>query len=151
MVDSCEECPEILKTRFQIDSLELCIQKQDIKINEVRGLQEARDIEHEAMIQGLTSRMDNMANEFDSFKKNIDTKIQEMNSSVNKKIDDMEKSIPTMFENSVNALLAKIGKWLLISVGVLIAVIILAVTRPILLDALNEISTKIENVEVIEK
>ena len=150
MVDSCEECPEILKTRFQIDSLELCIQKQDIKINEVRGLQEARDIEHEAMIQGLTSRMDNMANEFDSFKKNIDTKIQEMNSSVNKKIDDMEKSIPTMFENSVNALLAKIGKWLLISVGVLIAVIILAVTRPILLDALNEISTKIENVEVIE-
>ena len=74
MVDSCEECPEILKTRFQIDSLELCIQKQDIKINEVRGLQEARDIEHEAMIQGLTSRMDNMANEFDSFKKNIDSK-----------------------------------------------------------------------------
>lgn len=150
MVDSCEECPEILKTRFQIESLELCIQKQDIKINEVRGLQEARDIEHEAMIQGLTSRMDNMANEFDSFKKNIDTKIQEMNSSVNKKIDDMEKGIPTMFENSVNALLAKIGKWLLISVGVLLAVIILAVTRPILLDALNEISTKIENVEVIE-
>jgi len=150
MVDSCEECPEILKTRFQIDSLELCIQKQDIKINEVRGIQEARDIEHEAMIQGLTSRMDNMAHEFDSFKKNIDSKIQEMNSSVNKKIDDMEKSIPSMFENSVNALLAKIGKWLLISVGVLIAVIILAVTRPILLDALNEISTKIENVEVIE-
>jgi len=150
MVDSCEECPEILKTKFQIDSLELCIQKQDIKINEVRGLQEARDIEHEAMIQGLTSRMDNMANEFDSFKKNIDVKIQEMNSSVNKKIDDMEKSIPSMFENSVNALLAKIGKWLLISVGVLIAVILLAVTRPIILDALNEISTKIENVEVIE-
>ena len=77
MVDSCEECPEILKTRFQIDSLELCIQKQDVKINEVRGLQEARDIEHEAMIQGLTSRMDNMANEFDSFKKNIDSKIQD--------------------------------------------------------------------------
>jgi len=150
MVDSCEECPEILKTKFQIDSLELCIQKQDIKINEVRGLQEARDIEHEAMIQGLTSRMDNMANEFDSFKKNIDVKIQEMNSSVNKKIDDMEKSIPSMFENSVNVLLAKIGKWLLISVGVLIAVILLAVTRPIILDALNEISTKIENVEVIE-
>jgi len=150
MVDSCEECPEILKTRFQIDSLELCIQKQDIKINEVRGIQEARDIEHEAMIQGLTSRMDNMANEFDSFKKNIDTKIQEMNSSVNKKIDDMEKSIPSMFENSVNALLAKIGKWLLISVGVLLAVILLAVTRPILIDALDELHDKIENVEVIE-
>ena len=30
-----------------------------------------------------------------------------MNSSVNKKIDDMEKSIPTMFENSVNALLSQ--------------------------------------------
>ena len=150
MANPCEDCPEILKTRFQIDSLELCIQKQDIKINEVRGLQEARDIEHEAMIRGLTSRMDNMANEFDSFKKNIDVKIQEMNTSVNKKIDDMEKSIPSMFENSVNALLAKIGKWLLISTGILLAVIILAVTRPILLDALNEISTKIENVEVIE-
>ena len=150
MVDSCEECPEILKTRFQIDSLELCIQKQDIKINEVRGLQEARDIEHEAMIQGLTSRMDNMANEFDSFKKNIDTKIQEMNASVNKKIDDMEKSIPTMFENSVNALLAKIGKWLLISTGILLAVIVLAITRPILVNALSELTDKIENVEVIE-
>jgi F0F1-type ATP synthase membrane subunit b/b' len=62
----------------------------------------------------------------------------------------MEKSIPTMFENSVNALLAKIGKWLLISVGVLLAVIILAVTRPILIDALDELHDKIENVEVIE-
>lgn len=150
MTDSCEDCPEILKTRFQIDSLELCIRKQDVKIEEVRGIQEARDIEHEAMIRGLTSRMDNMTNEFDSFKKNIDSKIGEMNSSVNTKIDAMEKSIPTMFENSVNALLAKIAKWLLISMGVLLAVIILAVTRPILIDALDELHDKIENVEVIE-
>ncbi|HCI29575.1 MAG TPA: hypothetical protein DE117_05305 [Fervidobacterium sp.] len=150
MADSCEDCPEILKTKFQVDSLELCIKKQDVKIEEVRGIQEARDIEHEAMIRGLTSRMDNMANEFDSFKKNIDSKIGEMNSSVNTKIDAMEKSIPTMFENSVNALLAKIAKWLLISVGVLLAVIILAVTRPVLIDALDELHNKIENVEVIE-
>ena len=144
----CADCIEVRKIQFQIKDLELVNDKQDLDIEEVRRMQETRDLEHETMIQGLTTRMDNLTTELGDFKTSMNTKFEKLDESVSKRLDKIEASIPEMFTTAANALLAKIAKWLLISMAILIAIIILAVTRPILLKSIDEIRDKVEKVEV---
>lgn len=150
MADECEDCKQVKMLGFQIDSLEILHQRTKLDIEGVRQMQEARDIEHETMIQGLTTRMDDMAQELNSFKKDMNGKFDKMDESVTKRLDSMEISIPKLFEQSMNALLARIAKWLLISIGIVLVVVLLAVTRPILVNALKELENKIENVDVVK-
>ena len=130
--------------------LDLQIKQQDIDICGVRQTQEARDLEHETMIQGITTRMDNVTAELGEFKTSMNNKFETLDKSVNKRLDEIQNSIPLLFETSVNALLAKIAKWILISLGVLIAIILLAVTRPIILEGIDELRGRVETVKIGE-
>lgn len=146
----CDTCPEIKKMEFRMGALDLTLQRNKLDMDSIRQIQESRDIEHETMIQGLTTRMDNMTSEFGEFKKEMSSKIGDINTSVNTRLNQIEKSIPTLFETSVNALLAKIAKWLLISIGVILVAIIIAVTRPVIVKALDELKQTVENTQIIE-
>jgi SMC interacting uncharacterized protein involved in chromosome segregation len=150
-MEACKDCPEIKKVEFQIDSLELVVQRTKIEVDSVRQTQEARDIEHEAMIQGLSMRMDMVKTELDSFKKDINAKFEGLDKSVTSSLEKMELSIPKMFEQSMNALLARIGKGLINTLGVIVAITLSAVTRPIILSALREIEHRIEQVNIGDK
>ena len=137
MIEPCIDCQEIQKTRFQIDGLALVVQKQKLDIEQVQQTQQNKDIEHEQMIQNLTTRMDTMSQDLVDFKK-----------EVKQDIASIKKDIPDMFDNAVNKLLAKMFKYFLIGVLILAGVIILALSRPVILKGINEIYTWVESVEV---
>lgn len=135
---------------FSQDQSEPCIdiQRHELEILDVRRHQEMRDTEHETMIQGLSTRMDTISSELASLKSNMDTKFDKMDASVSKRLDTIEQRIPDLFKASMNEMLAKIAKWFLISIGALILVIVFAVTRPILIKALDELRDTVENTHI---
>ena len=129
-MNGCVDCIEIKRVSFQIKDI-------DLQLGAIKQAQEMKDIEHETMIQNLTTRMDTMSDDFKTLK-----------AEVRQDIQGIRDDIPRLFENAVNKLLAKIAKWLLISMGILIAIILLAVTRPMLVKGIDELKNKIETVEV---
>lgn len=144
MADHCEDCTEIKKLGFQIDGLELVLQRQKVELEGVRQSQEGKDVEHEQMIQNLTTRMDTVTQDIADFKKEVKEDIQGVKSD----IATIKSDIPDMFDNAVNKLLAKMFKWVMMVVLVLVAVIVLAFTRPVILKGIDEIRHWVETVEV---
>lgn len=144
MADHCEDCTEIKKLGFQIDGLELVLQRQKVELEGVRQSQEGKDVEHEQMIQNLTTRMDTVTQDIADFKKEVKEDIQGVKSD----IATIKSDIPDMFDNAVNKLLAKMFKWVMVVVLVLVAVIVLAFTRPVILKGIDEIRHWVETVEV---
>ena len=135
--ERCEDCLEVKKLGFQIDGLGIVLQKQNIRIDGVQQVQESRDIEHEQMIQNLTTRMDTMSQEFIDFKKEVKDDIK-----------SIKEEIPEMFDSAVNKLLAKMLKYLLIAIGGLIVVIVLSFTRPLILKGIDNFKIWVETCEV---
>lgn len=142
--EECADCRETKKLGFQLDGLDLVIQKQKLDIDEVRQNQVNKDIEHEQMIQNLATRMDTMSQDLSEFKKEVKEDIQ----GVKEDIADIKKDIPNMFDNAVNKLLAKMFKVVAIGVFFIICVIILAFSRPIILKGIDEVRHWVESVEV---
>jgi hypothetical protein len=136
-MEACEDCPEIKKVEFQVASLELNMRKHQVEVDGIRQEQLNKDIEHETMIQGLTTRMDTIKEDLSAFKDEVRTDIQ-----------SIEAKIPAMFEAAINKLLARIAKWMLICIGALLLASIVAWNRPQIVSFLKEITTKAEQVEI---
>ena len=141
MADHCEECIEVRKLKFQIEGLDISLQKNKVCIEGIKTQQEARDIEHEAMIQNLSTRMDSMEQKFDELKKEVKTDIA-----------SVKEEIPSLFKNAVNDLMARMFKYVVFGVatviGFLILVVVLAFARPYIVDSLKELTTKVEQAEI---
>lgn len=135
--ERCEDCVEVKKLGFQIDGLGIVLQKQNIRIDGVQQEQASRDIEHEQMIQNLTTRMDTMSQEFVDFKKEVKDDIK-----------SIKEEIPEMFDNAVNKLLAKMLKYLVIAICGLFIVIILSFTKPLILKSIDNFKSWVETYEV---
>ena len=134
MTDYCEDCQEIKRLEFQIESTDLAIQRgQQAQMN--------KDIEHEIMIQNLTTRMDTMSQDFVEFKQEVKDDIQ-----------SIKNDIPVMFDNAVNKLLAKIAKWLIVGIVGFIVFVILTITlafnRPHIVAGLEELTKKVQTMEI---
>lgn len=127
---NCIDCKEIKKLEFRIARTDLCIERASQQ-------QEHKDIEHEQMIQNLTTRMDSMSQDLQSFKLEVKEDIQ-----------NIKKDIPAMFDNAVNKLLAKMFKIVAIGVFIIVCVIILAFSRPVILKGIDEVRHWVETVEV---
>lgn len=137
ITEACEDCVEVKKLGFQIDGLGIVLQKQNIRIDGVQQEQASRDIEHEQMIQNLTTRMDTMSQEFVDFKKEVKDDIK-----------SIKEEIPEMFDNAVNKLLAKMLKYLVIAICGLFIVIILSFTKPLILKSIDNFKSWVETYEV---
>ena len=144
MADICENCPEVRKLGFQIDGLDIVIQKHKVQLDAVEQTQLGKDIEHEQMIQNLTTRMDIVTQDIADFKKEVKEDIQ----SVKTDIATIKTDIPCMFDNAVNKLLAKMFRRVLIAVLIFSGIIVFAFSRPIILNGIDEIKHFIETVEV---
>ena len=144
----CEDCPETKRLEFQIGALDLSIKRQKVDIDAVQQTQINKDIEHEQMIQNLTTRMDTVSQDLVTFKKEVKADIQEVRSDMKKDIQSIKNDIPEMFDNAVNKLLAKMFKYVLIGVAAIICVILLAFSRPLVLKGIDEVKTWVESVEV---
>ena len=130
MADPCLDCKEIKKLEFRIARTDLCIER-------VSQQQEHKDIEHEQMIQNLTTRMDTMSQDFIDFKNEVKEDIQ-----------SIKTEIPDMFNNAINKLLAKMFRAVAVGVFIIICVVILAFSRPIILKGIDELRHWVETVEV---
>lgn len=141
MADQCEDCIEVRKLKFQIEGLDISLQKHKISLDGVKSLQESRDIEHEAMIQNLSTRMDSMEQKFDELKEKVTSDIA-----------SIKEEIPSLFKNAVNDLMARMFRYIVLGVatviGFLVLVVILAFTRPYIVDSLKELTTKVEQAEI---
>ena len=148
MSSPCEDCPETKRLEFQIGALDLSIKRQKIDTESVQQTQLNKDIEHEQMIQNLTNRMDTVSQDLVTFKKEVKADIQEVRTVMKQDIQSIKNDIPEMFDNAVNKLLAKMFRYVLIGAGIIICVILLALSRPLILKGIDEIKTWVESVEV---
>lgn len=137
MPEMCLDCQEIRKLEFRIG-------KTDLSVEHLGQQQETRDIEHELMIQNITTRMDTMSQDFLDLKQEVKNEIAD----VKKDIASVKKDIPDMFDNAINKLLAKMFKAVAIGVLIIVCVIILAFSRPVILKGIDEIRHWVETVEV---
>ena len=144
MTETCEDCPEITRLKFQLEGQSLVIQKQKLDIEDVQQTQTNKDIEHEQMIQNVTTRMDTVLQDITDFKKEVKEDIQGVKSD----LASIKKDIPDMFDNAVNKLLAKMFKYVLWGIFAIICVIALAFSRPLVLKGIDEVKHWVENVEV---
>lgn len=128
--EKCEDCSEIKRLEFMMAGTELVLK-------DVSQTQQNKDVEHEQMIQNLTTRMDTMSQDLQTFKQEVRQDIQ-----------NIKKDIPDMFDNSVNKLLAKMFKIVAWGVLILVCVIVLAFSRPVILKGIDEVRNWVENVEV---
>lgn len=122
-MSECEDCLEVKKLKLDVLALEKNVS--------------CRDIEHDVIIQGVATRMDNLETKFDDFRQDV-----------KKDIQSIKDDIPVLFKHAINELLATIAKWFLIAGVILLLVIILALSRPILTQALEELKTKVQTYEV---
>ena len=110
-------------------------------IDGIKTQQESRDIEHEAMIQNLTTRMDSMEQKFDELKEKVASDIA-----------SIKEEIPSLFKNAVNELMAKMFRYIVLGVatviGFFILVVVLAFARPYIVDSLKELTIKVEQAEI---
>lgn len=136
-MENCENCPETKKLYFQIKDIGLQMQAQKLDLEAVQQRQDTKDLEHETMIQNLTNRMDTMSQDLQTFK-----------AEVRQDIQNIKTDIPTMFDNAVNKLLAKMFKYVAIGVFIIVCVIALALSRPMILKGIDEVRQWVENVEI---
>lgn len=130
MSEQCEEC-------LNVKRLELEVQRVDLDATALHREVESMNTEHELSIQGITTRMDIMQTQF-----------TELRADVKQDIQSIKDDIPAMFENAVNRLMARIAKWLLTGLGIILLVIIFAFSRPFLVSGLQELLERAQTTEV---
>lgn len=142
--ETCQNCGEIKKLYFQIKDTDVQIRSQKLEIEAVQQRQDAKDIEHEQMIQNITTRMDTMSSDFI----NMSSDFIYFKKEVKEDIQSIKNEIPDMFNNAINKLMAKILKVVAGGVLIVICVIVLAFSRPVILKGIDEFRNWVETVEV---
>ena len=89
------------------------------------------------MIQNLTNRMDAVSQDLQTFK-----------AEVRQDIQNIKKEIPDMFDNAVNKLLARMFRYVVIGVLIIICAIILAMSRPTILKGIDGVKKWVQTVEI---
>ena len=132
-METCENCPETKRLSFELRGVNL----------EVTALQRRvadRDVEHDAVIQNIATRIDNMEDRF-----------MELKTEVKADIQSIKDEIPLMFEVAINKLMARVLKWIVLGVlgfiGGCILIVVLAFARPYAVDGMKEILKKIQTIE----
>jgi len=113
------------------------VKKLELKIQEVDNHVLTKDIEHETMIDALSTRMVNMEQKFERLEKEVKQDIKEL-----------KETIPSLFKDAVNEMMAKFAKWIFAGLIALRLIIALSITRPIIVQALNELKVKVEEAEI---
>lgn len=130
----CTLCPEIQKLAYDL-------RHTNLELSNINQISINRDVEHEATIQGVATRMDTLQTQF-----------EELRQDVKQDIRSVKEAIPAMFEHSINALMARVAKWLIIGIVTIVVTILLivalALTRPMLIQSLEELKTHVQSVEV---
>jgi hypothetical protein len=122
-MSECDDCLEVKKLKFDVLALE----------NNVS----CRDVEHDVIIQGVATRMDNLETKFDDLRKDVKSEIQ-----------SVKDDIPGLFKHAINELLATIAKWLIGGLIVILLIIAFAFSRPVIINALEELTNKVKTYEV---
>jgi len=122
-VSECQDCIEVKKLTLDVKRLE----------NDVQ----TRDIEHDVIIKGVASRMDNLEQKFDDLRKDVKQDIK-----------SIKDDIPALFKHATDELLATIAKWLLGGLAIIVLIIIFAFSRPVIVKALEELTNKVQTYEV---
>lgn len=136
-MENCENCPETKKLFFQIKDMRIQMQAQELQIDAVQQKQDIRDLEHETMIQNLTNRMDTVSQDLQKFKEEVRQDIQ-----------GIKDGIPDMFDSAVNKLLARMFRYVVVGVFIIICVVLLALSRPLILKGISEVYKWVETVQV---
>lgn len=136
-MENCENCPETKKLFFQIKDMGIQMQAQELQIESVQQKQDMRDLEHETMIQNLTNRMDTVSQDLQKFKEEVRQDIQ-----------GIKDGIPDMFDSAVNKLLARMFRYVVVGVFIIICVVLLALSRPLILKGISEVYKWVETVQV---
>ena len=136
-MENCENCPETKKLFFQIKDMGIQMRAQELQIETVQQKQDFRDQEHETMIQNLTNRMDTVSQDLQKFKEEVRQDIQ-----------GIKDSIPDMFDSAVNKLLARMFRYVVAGVFIIICVVLLALSRPLILKGISEVYKWVETVQV---
>lgn len=136
-MENCENCPETKKLFFQIKDIGIQMQAQKLQIDAVHQKQDIRDLEHETMIQNLTNRMDTVSQDLQKFKEEVRQDIQ-----------GIKDGIPSMFDNAVNKLLARMFRYVVVGVFIIVCVIALAFSRPLILKGIDELREWVATVQV---
>ena len=136
-MENCETCPETKKLFFQIKDIGIQMQAQELQIESVQQKQDMRDLEHETMIQNLTNRMDTVSQDLQKFKEEVRQDIQ-----------GIKDGIPDMFDSAVNKLLARMFRYVVVGVFIIICVVLLALSRPLILKGISEVYKWVETVQV---
>lgn len=136
-MENCENCPETKKLFFQIKDMGIQMRAQELQIETVQQKQDFRDQEHETMIQNLTNRMDTVSQDLQKFKEEVRQDIQ-----------GIKDGIPDMFDSAVNKLLARMFRYVVVGVFIIICVVLLALSRPLILKGISEVYKWVETVQV---
>lgn len=134
MTEPCTGCDESKRLNFEIKGLDLEMTAMQREIGD-------KTYEYDTMVRSVCTRMDTMQHQFSEFQ-----------TEVKKDIQSIKDEIPAMFESSVNAMVARIAKWVLVGIGsfllIVIVVVVLAFTRPYIVHSLEELLNKAQTIEV---
>lgn len=122
------------------------IKKLELQIKECSNHVATKDIEHDTMINSLSTRIVNMEEKYEELKQDVKKEV----ASINDKVEDIKATIPTMFKNAVNEMMARVVKYIALLIVGIMLIIALSVTRPILVQALQELTKKVEQAEINE-
>lgn len=148
-MSSCEDCVEVKKLSFEVKGLDLSLQRQKVLVEGVRQENHHRDEEHEAMIQNIASGMDMMKADFKELREDVKADIQDIKTDMRTEIQAIKTEIPSLFDNAVNKLLARVGKWFLIGMLIMFASLTLAWNKQFILAFLQDIEEKVQKTEVL--
>jgi len=134
MGESCADCPEMKRLTFELKGI-------DLEVTALQRETSNRDVEHDAVIQGVATRINNMEQKF-----------TELKDEVKADIKSIKDEIPAMFENAINKLMARVLKWMLVSVGsflgIILLIVLLAFSRPYIVNSLQELLDRTKTIEV---
>lgn len=129
---------------------ELKQKEQALTIEFMQHSAEARDIEQDACMHNISERLDRMGNDVEQLKKDMNKNIQDIREDVKTSIADIKTTIPTLFDNTINKLMARMFKWVLLGIGLILITIILLFTKPLILKGIDNVKTYVEQKEDVK-
>jgi hypothetical protein len=109
----------------------------DLKSLELRVQQ--IDFEHEVIINGMANRMTNMETKFEEFKESVKADLQQNKTDTKEQIQTIKTEIPELFRGAMNEMLAKIAKWFLIGLALIVVAIVVSLSKPLILQGIDNI------------
>jgi hypothetical protein len=128
-----------------------CEKEDDCVSLETLALQVQQiDFEHEVIISGMANRMTNMETKFEDFKESVKADLQQNKTDTKEQIQTIKTEIPELFKSAMNEMLAKIAKWMLLGVALIVLAVIVSFSKAIVLEGIKNIYSAVETYKVGE-